>query len=192
MRLLIVSDSHGRGVEDIVRRDNKDWSVMTVWVGAQLEHVKAKHYAQMQEIYEFNPAYAILHVGHNDIMYHPQHNDSPKHIKYYFPEVVEFLQLLQGNHPLTKVFYSTIFPRSEGYDLSVVEKRNYNVLAGRFGVRAKSTCLREGVGFIQNSCLWTSLRQCEESSEMISSGGLHLSKAGQTNLVKEWLGTITG
>jgi hypothetical protein len=141
MRLLIVSDSHGRGLEAIIQRDYKDWNVMTVWVGAQLEYVRSKYYDQMQEVYEFNPTYVILHVGHNDIMYHPHHNDSPQHIKYYFPEVIEFLQLLQGYHPLTKVFYSTIFPRCEGYDMTAVEKRNYNVLAGRFGVQAKSTCI---------------------------------------------------
>jgi hypothetical protein len=190
MRLVIVSDSHGRGLEAIIHRDYKDWRVMTVWVGAQLEYVRSKYYDQMQEVYEFNPTHAILHVGHNDIMYHPQHNESPKHIKYYFPEVIEFLQLLQGYHPLTKVYFSTIFPRCEGSEMTSVEKRSYNVLAGRFGVRAKSSCIREGVGFIQNSCLWKSLRQCEEAADMISGGGLHLSKLGQTNLVKEWIETI--
>jgi hypothetical protein len=192
MRLLIVSDSHGRGLDAIIHRNYKDWTVMTVWVGAQLSYVRSKYHDQMQEIYEFNPTCAVLHVGHNDIMYHPRHNETPQHIKYYFPEVVDFLHLLQGYHPLTRVFYSTIFPRSEGYEMSAVEKKKYNVLAGRFGVRAKSTCANEGIGFIQNSCLWESLRQCEESSEMISRGGLHLSKEGQIQVVKEWIGILTG
>ena len=48
-----MSDSHGRGLEAIVHRDYKDWRVLTVWVGAQLEYVRSKYYDQVQEVYVF-------------------------------------------------------------------------------------------------------------------------------------------
>ena len=41
MRLLLIADSHGRGMASVIHSVDKEWEVMTVRVSGQTEDVRA-------------------------------------------------------------------------------------------------------------------------------------------------------
>ena len=145
MRLLLVADSHGREMGSVIRGINKEWTVLTVRVSSQTAAVRERYLQRLSEIRQFEPEAIVLHVGHNDISHHAYYNPDPKHVKDFFPAILEFVGLLQGNHPSARVFYSSVFPRSTGPNMNDKNRHSYNKLASRFGALTQSTCMREGI-----------------------------------------------
>jgi lysophospholipase L1-like esterase len=190
MRLLLVADSHGRGMGSVIHRLNTDWTVMTVRVSSQTSAVRERYVQRLAEIRQYEPEAIILHVGHNDLSHHEYYNPTPKHVKDFFPSVLEFVRLLQGNHPSARVFYSSVFPRSTGPTMSDKERRSYNKLASRFGALTQSTCTKEEIRFMLNGVLWISVRQAKENPDFFLDDGLHLCKGGQEIVAREWISTV--
>ena len=190
MRLLIVSDSHGRELIKAFATDYPTCTVRIMLVGSTTDVVRENYARRQQEAISFMPDNIILHVGHNDVVYHPFHNTSPRHIKEFFPDVVSFLRLLRERHAESKIFYSTMLPRGVGRMFSETKRIQYNTLAARFGVLAQSTCRREGFGFLLNSCMWQSVRQKIGKTDIFEVGGLHLHEGGKKMLVKGWMDTM--
>ena len=190
MRILIVSDSHGRELSKAFEKDYPSCIVKIMLVGSTTDKVRENYVRRQREAISFMPDNIILHVGHNDVVYHPFHNTSPRHIKEYFPDVVSFLRLLRERHTESKIYYSTMLPRGEGRMLSEAKKIQYNTLAARFGVLAQSTCRREGFVFLLNACLWQSVRQKIENPDIFDVGGLHLHETGKKMMVKGWMDTM--
>jgi lysophospholipase L1-like esterase len=122
MRLLIVSDSHGRELSKVFAKDYPDCIVKIMLVGSTTDQVRDNYVRRQREAISFMPDNIILHVGHNDVVYHPYHNTSPRHIKDYFPDVMSFLRLLRERHAGSKLYYSTMLPRGVGRMLSEEQK----------------------------------------------------------------------
>jgi hypothetical protein len=71
------------------------------------------------------------------------------------------------------------------------KKDKYNKLACRFGVRATTSCQKEGFQVLQNYCMWMSVRQAVEDARLLDEGGLHLNTLGKETLIKYWINTIS-
>jgi hypothetical protein len=138
----------------------------------------------------FRPDYVILHSGHNDVVFHPKYNPKPQHIKHFFHVILEFLHLLEENHPTARVIYSSLLPRGASSRMSEGEKDSYNRLACRFGVRATTSCQSEGFMVLQNFCMWKSVRQSIEDVSLLDEDGLHLNPLGKKTLIQFWIDTI--
>jgi lysophospholipase L1-like esterase len=191
MKLLIVADSHGRGMATVIHGLNKEWIVMTVFVGGQTEAVRDRYLDRLTEIRQFDPSRIILHVGHNDLNFHPRYNQDPQFVKELFPVVLGFIHLLQANHPAARIHYSSIFPRTIGPHMNEVSRKSYNKLASRYGCLTQSTCRKEGHRFMLNGALWISVRQARENSDYFLEDGLHLSADGQKVVARDWIKELT-
>jgi lysophospholipase L1-like esterase len=187
MRLLLVTDSHGIGMAKMIHGLNKDWIVMTVRVSSQTEAVRERYVQRLAEIHQFGPQKILLHVGHNDLNFHPYYNQDPQHVKELFPFILSFVYLLKANHPMAGVWYSSVFPRSTGPRMSEDQKISYNKLASRFGVLTQSTCRKENIEFTLNGVLWLSVRKARENPDFFLEDGLHLSVSGQKAVARDWM-----
>jgi lysophospholipase L1-like esterase len=190
MQLLLVADSHGRGMASVIEGIDKDWEVMTVRVSGQTDDVRAQYVKSLPEIRHFNPETVILHVGHNNLSYHSHHNPDPEHVKEFFPSVLSFVSQLQANHPVARVIYSSVFPRSTGPLMSDSERHSYNKVASRYGCLTQSTCKQNGINFVLNGALWISVRKARENPVFFLGDGLHLRKAGQEIVARDWMQAI--
>jgi lysophospholipase L1-like esterase len=141
---------------------------------------------------DFNPEAIILHIGHNNLWYHPLHNIHPQNIKDFFPFVLSFLALLRGHHPSAKIIYSSIFPRSVGPHLDKSQRGSYNRLAARYGALTQSTCRREEIAFVLNRVLWSSVRKGIEHRQYFLYDGLHLNTLGKKAVAEGWVASIEG
>jgi lysophospholipase L1-like esterase len=187
MRLLLVTDSHGFGMASVIHGIDKEWVVMTVRVSSQIGEVRDRYLQRLAEVRQFGPQKILLHVGHNDLNYHPFHNLDPDHVKELFPHVLSFVTLLRINHPMSRVYFSSVFPRSTGPRMNEVQKISYNKLASRFGVLTQSTCKKEGIDFTLNGVLWLSVRKARENPNYFLGDGLHLSAPGQEVVARDWM-----
>jgi lysophospholipase L1-like esterase len=190
MRLLLVTDSHGIGMASMIHGLDKDWVVMTVRVSSQTEAVRDRYLQWLAEIRQFGPHRILLHVGHNDLNFHPYHNQDPQHVKELFPFILSFISLLKTNHPMASVWYSSVFPRSTGSRMNEDQKVSYNKLASRFGVLTQSTCRRERIDFTLNGVLWLSVSKAKENPDFFLEDGLHLSVSGQEVVARDWMKKI--
>ena len=112
-------------------------------------------------------------------------------MKEFFPSVLDFVALIQGNHPSARVFYSSVFPRSTGPLMTDGERHSYNKVASRYGCLTQSTCKQNGISFVLNGALWVSVRKARENSDYFLRDGLHLTKAGQEIVARDWLQAIS-
>ena len=192
MKLVIVADSHGRGMGSVIHGLDKDWIVLTVFVSGQTGAVRGRYLDRLSEIRQFEPDRIILHVGHNDLNFHPRHNQDPQFVKELFPFVLDFVSLLRSNHPTARVHYSSVFPRKVGPHMNDAERASYNKLASRYGCLTQSTCKKEGHRFMLNGVLWLSVRQARENTACFREDGLHLSAIGQEVVARDWMRELTG
>ena len=191
MRLLLVADSHGHGMASVIHRLDSAWMVMTVRVSGQTQEVRDRYIERLPEVRQFNPEAVILHVGHNNLSYHSYYNPDPDHVKEFFPSILEFVALLQGNHPSAIVIYSSVFPRSTGPRLTDGERHSYNKVASRYGCLTQSTCRQNGINFVLNGALWRSVRQAKENPTYFLEDGLHLRNSGQEIVARDWMQAFT-
>ena len=182
-----MTDSNGRGLGRIFKTKRRDWSVYTIRVGRALPIVKAAFRSRIQTLRRFRPHCVVLHVGHNDVVRHDLYNPKGQHIKYFFPSVMEFVDLISRLLGGVRVIYSSLFPRSIGHGMDASDKYKYNKLAARYGVRAKSTCSSVGVPCVLNGGLWISVKRGLERASLFDAGGLHLSHDGRVVVVEGWI-----
>jgi lysophospholipase L1-like esterase len=149
--------------------------------------VRIRYLLRVREAEIFNPETIILHIGHNDLWYHPFYNTHPQNVKDFSPFVQSFITLLREHHPSARIIYSSVYPRSAGPHLDESEKISYNKLAQRYGVLTQSTCKREGISLILNGTLWTSVRQGKENSEYFLADVLHLNTLGKKVVAVGWI-----
>ena len=191
MRLLLVADSHGRELSELVTRNYRGWSVFSIIVGQKTSDIKARYESRVEAAVRFHPDYVILHCGHNDVVFHPRYTKEPQHIKHFFPEILDFLQLLARNHDQARIIYSALIPRGVGPYMSEGDRDSYNRLACRFGVRATTSCHDSGFQVLQNFCMWKSVRKSTEDISLLDEGGLHLNAIGKKVLVDYWIAAIS-
>jgi lysophospholipase L1-like esterase len=190
MRVLVVSDSHVYSMDAAILSVRKEWEVLSICHGRGSEAVRVRYMSRVGEAERFNPEAMILHIGHNDLWYHPFYNTHPQNVKDFSPFVQSFVTLLRDHHPSAQIIYSSVYPRSVGPHLDETEKRSYNKLPQRYGVLTQSTCKRKGISFILNGTLWSSVRQGKEISEYFLADGLHLNTLGKKVVAVGWIGAM--
>jgi lysophospholipase L1-like esterase len=179
-----------RKMGDVIEELDGGVTTMTILLGRRTSLVRSAYMSRLVAAQGFTPDIVIAHCGHNDIVAHSVHNPNPTHILPYFGELQSFWHVLEGNHPTSRVYISSLLPRAPGYSFSTAQKIAYNKLAIRFMEMMRSDTRDLGYGVLYNKVLFKSIRKWEEKSEYYLADGLHLNKAGKKEMAREWLATL--
>jgi hypothetical protein len=190
MCLLVISDSHGRDMDDIIASLDSDYQVCVISVGRTTPEIREEYDDTIVDIYEYAPEAVIIHTGHNDITYHCKHNPSPMQPLQYMGEAMAFMDHVKECHRFSEVFYSSIFPRSEGPNFDMLRKIKYNQMAANYRLLVEDICEIENRNFILNDTLWYSVDEGIEHPFYFESGGLHLSGSGKRAIAREWIDAV--
>ena len=190
MRILLLADSHGIGMDMVLMSKIEQCVVKSIQVSQRTSMIKRKYESKLDEVNRFRPDVVLVHTGHNDFMYHPVHNRHPTHLKYYFTELEAFCRQLRRNHPRARFILSSAFPRTTGPLMSDLKKGQYNRLAVRFGAMVRSYAKQEIIGYVLNSMLWVSVRQLQERANLFRTDGLHLTSTGQDLVASGWADAV--
>ena len=78
MRILLLTDSHGQGMKEAILRIEPTWDLKVISHGAVSSTVWARYLERKAEVVQFQPEGAVVHLGHNDLQYHPVYNLEPQ------------------------------------------------------------------------------------------------------------------
>jgi lysophospholipase L1-like esterase len=190
MRLLIVSDSHGRAMDLAISSIDSRWRVMVVKFGRISSAVLGTYTVQLPLVTRFEPEAIILHIGHNDLVSHPRHNPRPQSLESFFPQVMHFAELLRVNHPRSRVVVSSLLPRTLGPFMDERRMREYNSLALEFGDKLEAACRLMRVIFTRNGVLWSSVEEERAHPVYFMGDGLHLSLLGREAVGRMWMDEV--
>ena len=127
--MLLISDSHGHDMATILHEVQPGCAVMVVQVGRNISAIRLMYSAKLRGILSFKPEVIVVHLGHNDIVAHPVHNPSPRHLKYFVPVLLDFCETIQMDHPAARLMISNLFPRTVGPRFTESMRKGYNRLA---------------------------------------------------------------
>jgi hypothetical protein len=68
MRILIVGDSHVRGMGGALELLDKNVATMTILVGRRTSIVRSAYEDKLVSAQRFSPEVVVVHCGHNDIV----------------------------------------------------------------------------------------------------------------------------
>jgi lysophospholipase L1-like esterase len=190
MRILIVSDSHGYGLADALEKEDSSIKVRVVSVGSVMKDVWAEYVAQRDDLQGFRPDHVFLHFGHNDLMWHPHHNRSPKHPSIVFSLLMGYEMRLREDFPDRKVWVSNPFPRAVGPRMTHGEKLMYNKMVYDLGRSMKAVFPERGIHYRLNSGLWFRPSEGREHTVYLRPDGIHLSVMGCRKVAAGWLELI--
>ena len=192
MRLLIVADSHGRGMGSQVKKENKNWDAIVVRVGRVAPEVYKAYEDLVPDIRKFRPEACVLHVGHNDLTYHSRFNPNPMDMMSFLKYVLGFIDRIQSDLPPCRIHYSSIFPRTVGYKMGKVAKETYNAMAVEYSREVTELFQRRRMPYIINDSLWFSMPEGREHPVFFQTDGLHLSALGREFVIREWMEKVAG
>ena len=179
-----------RGMGGALELLDEDVSTMTVLVGRKTSIVRSAYKARLVSAQWFSPEVVVLHSGHNDIVAHGYYNPTPTHILPYFDELQSFRQTIEGDHPASRVYLSSLLPRTTGSGFGLDRKIAYNKLAIRFREMLRSHAKDRSYNVLYSNVLWKSIRKWEEKEDYFLADGLHLDGEGKTAIAKEWLSVL--
>jgi hypothetical protein len=160
-------------------------------VGASSRAVWTKFMEVLEEVRIFNPEWAIVHLGHNDVVYHPVRNLTPHHFFEIIPELMGYMNQMDGLLPGCKVIYSTMFPRSEGPYLEaecILTMNYYTVYL--FGKSVQEKCSVSGRMYTLNTGLWFSPREGRHHAVYFMPDGVHLNNLGKDEVARGWIRAV--
>jgi hypothetical protein len=187
--VLVLSDSHGRGLFPSFDYYVPDWEVWELSLGRPTQELRELYHETICELLEYAPDLVYLHSGHNDISYHPVHNRSPQQPLACLERILSFLDLLADKHPYSGIYFSTIFPRAVGPGFDAQRKDDYNRMAADLQGVLSTVFDTEGRKYCLNSGLGRDLEAGEEMTNMFNEGGLHLNETGKRSVVRGWVQT---
>ena len=190
MRVLLITDSHGRGLSSKMERCDTRLSVLNIRVGAKLSSIRGVYRRKLGSIRDFLPEIVIFHFGHNDLVPHARHNPNPLFITAVVHQIQEFVTEVSNHLPEARIFVSSILPRMPATRFNIDKSASYNRLARRFGEIIRGLGNKTGSLFagIVNRSLWGRIARSEPlAGNFHHSDGLHLNSAGKGLLVRGWL-----
>jgi lysophospholipase L1-like esterase len=192
MNILLVGDSHCFDLHKSFKKLSSSDKVMTISVGGKIATTIMQYDSQMTSIRLFNPIIIILHLGHNDMAFHPSKNIRPRISREVTKDILAFATKMKSDIPTARIFISSILPRkSTRYShLSSDQTTRYNKLAVRHGLRLRKLATAIGLEVLLNTIMWKRIYKEEPKVELIDEDGLHLNEDGQKVLVGDWLSTI--
>ena len=135
---------------------------------------------------------AIIHAGHNDIVFHHFHNLHPRNPRVVTQETLQLVRELSLNHPNIQPAISSIYPRTSttrSY-LNAQEVNSYNQKVKRHGSHLKTVTLDTNFTCLLNDCLWHRVSKAEENTSSFDLDGLHLTDDAKEIVAREWLSLI--
>ena len=189
MKLLVVSDSHGRHIDEYIKREIPSMIVRTLMVPGKISEIRGQYREELMELVNFKPDIIVMHMGHNDLVAHRTHNTQPLFITAVFHLLMELKDEVHYNFPGASIFVSSILPRMpDDYAFDADRTWRYNRMARRFGQMVCSGGKRENSFYqsLPNRDLWGRITQLEAYSMRFDAGGLHLSPFGKIALVSGW------
>jgi lysophospholipase L1-like esterase len=192
MRLLILSDSHGRGMCHAMESLDIGIQVMTVRKGRKIPSIRGLYRDKLRSIRRFRPDVVFIHVGHNDLVPHLQFNPRPLFITSIMHQVRELVQEVSVTLPGVYIVVSSILPRVIGDGLTASAVGRYNRLAKRFGEMVRSASRGPGAFFLctVNRSMWGRIARYEPLTGYHKDDGLHLNAPGLRRLALGWLSLV--
>jgi hypothetical protein len=190
MRVAVLSDSHGRDIDDEFALVRPDWDVSVLAFGKTLPEIRTAYKKEIVAYYEYAPEVLILHAGHNDVWPHPVHNPRPIHPLICLGRILSLLDEMHEYHPKCRIIYSSILPRAIGPNFGQERKKVYNRMAADYQRSVTELFELEGRRFCTNQSLWMSVPAGMEHPIYYDRRGLHLNTAGRRALTNEWVRAI--
>ena len=189
MRVLILSDSHGRKMGSYLRHLDRHIDVHILSLGQKLPSVRGYYRSELRRIQRRIPDVVLIHLGHNDLMIHNKHNPDPLFITVVFHQILEFVAEIEHDLPRCKILVSTLLPRVPGDILGIFGTGQYNRMAYRFYKMLRSQENQEGANltFISNRARWGRINNSEPLRGYHLADGLHLNDAGHKVLATGWM-----
>ena len=193
MRILLIADSHGKKMSEKLAALRDDIEVFPVVLPRCTIVVRGLYRDELQWITEFDPEFVLSHMGHNDIVYHHEHNQHPLFITAAFHIQLEVAQEVSVNFPGAQIVLSSMLPRVQGYDYSCEDAIRYNKIARRYGqmlVKESYSGLEPHYVPTLNRPFWDTISSAEGKQSFFNDGGLHLNHEGKLILAREWMNVI--
>jgi lysophospholipase L1-like esterase len=193
MKLLLLTDSHGRGIQEELLQCDENLKVHHVLLGGKLSEIRGEYRRCLQEILQFHPSKILIHCGHNDVNYDEERNPFPKYHRVVVHQLREMVQECNANHPEARVYVSSLLPRIYGYRYTMDESLRYNRLTKRFGELLKNASRLNDPGFVYvlNGRMWEDMSICEPKPIYYRPDGLHFNPMGIYHLGRSWYEAIS-
>ena len=137
MKLLLLGDSHCRELADIFAELTSSITVYTVFVPLDITSITLQYRSKINIINAYSPDVILIHLGHNDLVYHPVHNISPSNSSTVASSTIALANEVHQNHPYPTIYVSAILPRTFTHKsrLTKAQVSSYNKMAKRHGQR---------------------------------------------------------
>ena len=78
MRILIIGDSHGLGMQSELYNLDQEHLIYNLSLsGGRASTLRVRAAREMPQIRRFDPQVALVHLGHNSVAYHSDKNPHP-------------------------------------------------------------------------------------------------------------------
>ena len=194
MNILLITDSHGKKMAEVLERKKPGWSVLTLRLGGKIGAICRLYQSKMRGIRSFRPDVILMHLGHNDLVMHEVHNRDPRFITTVLDNIFAFAGRIAGDFPQSAVHLSCMLPRVSADRFNDKKVDSYNRMARRFGERLRSRSNQAGsvFGAIINRGMWGRIARWETLSGNHKLDGLHLNSEGREIVASGWIKAILG
>jgi lysophospholipase L1-like esterase len=191
-RILIVGDSHCKELDLMITAKYPNIQSLALVRGGNIQAVLRHFIHNAQIALAFDPTTTIIHVGHNNLAYHPTKNPHPFLSRRTATDTINLATQIQNFLPHSVITLSAVLPRSpkERSSMNETATKQYNKVAKKHGQRIRTEARRAGYHHLINSCMWRCISQAIEEESLYRSDGLHLNTTGKSILTQSWINNI--
>lgn len=189
MRILLLADSHGRELGEIMTTMSPHMTVESLWMpGGKIKDVKDMIVGNKDWIIHYNPTYVIFHTLHNQLAWHARSNPTVEHFEEVVQELEEVIKILIDLVPLAVPFVSGLFPRIASKYMAEDKVKGYNTKAQRVGRYIVQRCHY----FLYVRELWLQPYKGTANPDCFNKrDGLHFCYFGKREVARNWVEHIT-
>lgn len=186
-KIVLCTDSHGRGLPDELSKLDKSIKLMNFIIpGAKVETLSRVTCEAQGDIRSFDPDVIFVHCGHNNVAAHHIKNKVPTGCRDMIRATAGLVQQLQGYVPSARIITSTMFPRKPKGYFTTTKTLQYNRIVLRMGRWMRGFPFYLERVFVRS--LWRTIKPAIANDAMLSNyDGLHLSRMGKIEVAKAWM-----
>jgi lysophospholipase L1-like esterase len=194
MNILLITDSHGKKMAEVLERRKPGWSVLTLRLGGKIGAIRRLYQSKLRGIRSYRPDVILMHLGHNDFVLHEVHNRDPRFITTVLDNIYAFAGRIVVDFPRSTIYISSMLPRVSADRFNDTKVDSYNQMARRFGERLRSRSNQAGsvFGAIINRGMWGRIARWETLPGNHKLDGLHLNGEGREIVGCGWIKAILG